>query len=295
MDNKKNKLADVIVNIFFWIVVGAAAFVLLHFARRVFIAEKFIIPTYSMYPTLVPGDRILAGKLRYGARIYKDFDFTEHAPLKCFRTPAFGKIKPGQILVFNEVHPYGDWSKIEFQINKVYCKRVFGTPGDSISIIDGVNYNNRFPGNIGLVEAQAKLNDTPDSILIQSLAWFAYPIWQCPWTSKNMGPLYVPGKGDKIELTQWHCSLYGQIIEYETGMHVEFKDSMAYLGQTPVREYVFKDDYFYVLGDNSVDSGDSRFWGFVPGCHVIGTAKRILWCRDRRTDVFRWDRIVKKI
>ena len=37
----------------------------------------------------------------------------------------------------------------------------------------------------------------------------------------------------------------------------------------------------YVLGDNSVSSHDSRFWGFVPEENVIGKAELIFWPLDR--------------
>jgi signal peptidase I len=286
---------DVAIDILFLatiVVVGIGCF---HYGRRIFIAEKFIIPTYSMYPTLIPGDRIMVNKLYHGARLYRSFDFSDHAPMESLRMPGFRKIRPGDLVVFNEVHPYGDWSKIEFKINKVFCKRVLGTPGDSISIVDGINRNNRHDGPIGLLEAQQRMNSMPDSLFMQNFCLMAYPMWRSPWTIKNMGPLYVPAKGDYIPLDEWHCTLYGQIIEYETSKHLEYKDGTALLDSIPTDIYTFQDDYYYMLGDNSPDSNDSRYWGFVPGRFIVGVATRIIYCRDRQTERFRWDRLLKRI
>lgn len=262
---------------------AAVLLILLHFCRRIFIAEKFIIPSYSMYPTLIPGDRILVSKLEYGARIYRSFDFSDHAALKCWRLPALGKISPGDILVFNQVHPYGDWSRIEFKINAVFCKRVLGAPGDTVSIADGVNFNNHYSGTIGLMQSQNSLQNVPDSLLIQSNCFYAYP-WTNGYNIKNLGPLYVPAKGDCVELDLWHCTLYAKPVEYETGLELTYSDGQAFLGTEPVSSYTFQDDWFYTVGDNCIDSQDSRYWGFVPGRHVIGVAKFILWCRDRNTN-----------
>ena len=237
----------------------------------------------------------MVNKLYQGARLYRSFDFSDHAPMVSLRMPGLRKIRPGDVVVFNEVHPYGDWSKIEFKINKVFCKRVLGTPGDSISIVDGINRNNRHDGPIGLLEAQQRMNNIPDSLFMQSFCFMAYPIWRSSWTIKNMGPLYVPAKGDYIPLDEWHCTLYGQIIEYETGRHLEYKDGTALLDSIPTDIYTFQDDYYYMLGDNSPDSSDSRYWGFVPGRFIVGVATRIIYCRDRQTERFRWDRLLKRI
>lgn len=272
----------------------AALLVLLHFCRRIFIAEKFIIPSYSMYPTLVPGDKIVVSKLEYGARIYRSFDFSNHAPLKCRRTHAFGKISPGDILVFNQVHPYGDWSRIEFKINSVFCKRVLGAPGDTVSITDCINYNNHFSGIIGLEQAQRDLQRVPDSLLISSNCFYAYP-WTDGCSIKNLGPLYVPAKGDSVELNHFNCALYAKAVEYETGLKLVWLEEQAFLGKEPVQYYTFTDDWFYTVGDNCADSQDSRYWGFVPGRHVIGVAKTVLRCRNSTAGALHRDRFFIKL
>lgn len=53
-------------------------FSLLYLGGRVLVADQFIIPTWSMSPTLVAGDRVVVNKLIMGARLYTDFDFKQN-------------------------------------------------------------------------------------------------------------------------------------------------------------------------------------------------------------------------
>ena len=122
-------ILDRISNIIWHITLWTLVLCLLHYGRRIFIAERFKIPSESMRPTLVPGDKVWVNKLLYGARIYTSFDFEDHSPLKCFRIPGIRKIEPGDVICFNYPLGYGKWTEIEFKINYVYCKRVVGTPG----------------------------------------------------------------------------------------------------------------------------------------------------------------------
>lgn len=232
----------------------------LHFLRRVFIAERFIVPTSSMEPTLNPGDKIWVNKLVYGARIYKSFNFEDHAPLKCFRMPGIRKIKPGDVICFNFPLGYNEWTVIEFKINYVYCKRVVGVPGDTIGIKDGIVWNNNFKGTIGFLENQMKIHDTPDSILWCTTLMATMPFTKPMWTIKNFGPLYIPEKGVTIELDSIGRAIYGPVIEYETGAWPA--ESMTY--------HTFQHNYFFALGDNSLSSQDSRYWGFIPEDFIIG-------------------------
>lgn len=250
------RIADILCRVVLFILLVGV----LHFGRRIFIAERFIIPSESMSPTLVPGDKVWVNKLLYGARIYKSFDFEDHAPLKCFRMPGLRKIRPGDVICFNYPLGYDKWTKIEFKINYVYCKRVVGTPGDTISIKDGVTWNSNYNGIIGVQDNQLAIQNTPDSILWRTKFMATMPFTRPMWTMKNFGPLYVPEKGVTIELDSVGRAIYGPVIEYETGSWPDDE----------VCSHTFQHDYFFAFGDNSLDSNDSRYWGFIPEEFIIG-------------------------
>ena len=119
---------------------------------------------FQTVPTLAPGDRVWVNKLLFGGRIYTSFNFEDHAPLKCFRMPGIRKIRPGDVICFNYPLGYDQWTEIEFKINYVYCKRVVGTPGDTIGVKDGITWNSNYSGRIGVLENQLASRTTMPSV-----------------------------------------------------------------------------------------------------------------------------------
>ena len=181
------------------LVIAALALWMPYFVRA-FVCDQFVVPSESMLPTLIPGDRILVNKLIAGARIYRSFDFAEGAPLRSFRLPGLRKVRVNDVVVFNVPHGY-DRDRIEFRINYVYAKRCVGTPGDSVSIRNGYLRNNRHEGPVGDRERQRQLAETPDSAIPPTvLRAMPFDDSLFGWTIRNLGPLYVPRAGAKIAL-----------------------------------------------------------------------------------------------
>ncbi len=91
------------------------------------------------------------------------------------------------------------------------------------------------------------------------------------WSTDNYGPIWIPKKGETIELTPQNIILYERVMNvYEGNDSYENRNGKVFINGREVKEYTFKQDYFWAMGDNRHNSEDSRMWGFVPHDHVVG-------------------------
>ena len=160
---------------------------------RTFIIQPFKIPSSSMVPTFVPGDRIFVNKFVYGAKL----------PFSKIRLPQLDEPFPGDIIVF--VSPV--------EKKKFLVKRFIASGGQTVEIKDG-------------------------GILINGK----------PSKAKVLENFYYYNKGK--------YGPEGRAIKVPEGS-------------------------FFVLGDNSANSLDSRYWGFVPEENIVGKAFVIHWPPSR--------------
>lgn len=112
------------------------------------------------------------------------------------------------------------------------------------------------------------------------------------WTEDNFGPVWIPAKGATLTLTDENYSIYERAIRTYENNKLERRDGKFYINDTPTDKYTFKMNYYWMMGDNRHASQDSRYWGFVPEDHIVGSAWMIWMSYDQG---IRWNRIFKKI
>jgi signal peptidase I len=94
-----------------------------------------------------------------------------------------------------------------------------------------------------------------------------------PWNNDNFGPLLIPKKGQTVKIDTSNICIYQKIIDtYDDGIHkVTVNGNQVLYDGNPITSYTFKQDYYFMMGDNRHNSADSRSWGFVPFDHVVGS------------------------
>jgi signal peptidase I len=125
---------------------------------RTFFIEAYVIPTPSMERSLLVGDFLFVSKVNYGARTPITpiaFPFAHHTmplintkaywdgiQLPYYRLPGLSDVKKGDVVVFN--YPMDADSPLYRPVDKRenFIKRCQGTPGDTLSVVDGQVYVN---------------------------------------------------------------------------------------------------------------------------------------------------------
>ena len=384
--------------------------------------QPYVIPTGSLERTLRIGDLLFVSKFHFGARapmttiaapmVHDTIpglgirSYLKKPQLPYFRLPGFEKVKKNDIVVFSwpadTVRVFFKKEKgVKKPIDKKsnYVKRCVGTPGDSLSVIDGLVYingkqlqlsdrakpqydynvysqkgvssrlllslgineftrkylsaplnQNQFDavnkyliaggqnakGEIELItdasgippkvirqaglslreetgrqrnvtltdEMFEELSNNPDidSVvkIVEPIGIPGYNIFphapDYPWNNDNFGPLYIPQQGATIALTPKVLPLYKKIIRDYEGNTVGVSGNQVSINGQATDSYTFKQDYYWMMGDNRDHSEDSRSWGYVPANHIVGKPIFIWLSFDNFNKGIthwkpRWDRI----
>jgi len=179
-------------------------------------------------------------------------------------------------------------------LEKIFVKRCIGLPGDSVSAIGGFYHISGLADTLGYILEQKKmvrLRSTLDPVIVRAAAFDK----SFHWDIFNFGPFYIPAKGTTISLTPENLKLYHKQIVYETRAVIRWEDTLIYVNDTIRHDYTFRSNWYFVAGDNVINSQDSRYIGLIPEAYIIGRASMVMTSKDRYTGKRRWKRMLKKI
>ena len=247
---------------------------------------SFRVPSPSMYPTLVPGDYILVNKWLMGARIFDLWEAVEDKEVPIYRLPGIRKVKQNDVLVFHYPYPHKNDS-LSMDMLLYYVKRCIALPGDTVEIRKGCYWINGTRKD----KRWARMDTRKET------AWTDESQWNVAlgWTVQQLGPLPVPARGQEVVMDTLAAKMYGSLIAWEQKKPLTVRDGNVCLGDSLIRTYCFKENYYFMGGDNLENSNDSRYWGLVPEPYIVGVATRVWKSVVPQSKKIRWNRIMKKI
>jgi signal peptidase I len=142
-----------------------------------------------------------------------------------------------------------------------------------------------------LAVSVTKINHAPDNAIFPHVE-------KLQWSQDNFGPIYIPKAGATVKLDAESLPFYEQIIKNYENNDLVVNGNDIFINGKKVDSYTFKQDYFWLLGDNRHNSLDARYWGYVPFDHVLGKPVMIWFSWDANAASFgakiksiRWDRM----
>ncbi|MGJ8743732.1 signal peptidase I [Polaribacter sp.] len=118
------------------------------------------------------------------------------------------------------------------------------------------------------------------------------------WSQDNFGPIYIPKAGATVTLNAASLPYYEQIIKNYEANDLQVVGENIFINGEKADSYTFKQDYYWMMGDNRHNSLDARYFGFTPFDHVLGKPVMVWFSWDpsaagigTKIKSIRWDRM----
>ena len=162
-----------------------------------------------------------------------------------------------------------------------------GLPGETVKIQEGILYINgeatnfRQYSNLGIGDNEWRIPKKGDKLEIIPAGNYNKAH---SYTAIDIEKIQKELKYNSASVYEFMPNLKFVVNGEETGLILDFihdKDVVAKLMVGETVEVTLDDDYYLALGDNTDNSFDSRYWGFVKGSRIRGRAIVRFWPLNR--------------
>ncbi len=224
-------------------------------------------------------DYLLSHPEKFGDMIWRPIDRRDNYVKRCV---AVGgdvlTVKNGQVIVNGKPQEYiptlqhGFYVRVREPLNKLALRELGVTSIDLTPLGNNIYYIFMTDNTAKKVE-HFSVVDTLVKDIKEPGKYDAKIFPHSPnynWNRDNYGPLHIPEAGETAEINMTNLPIYDRIISVYEGNDLQVKDSVIYINGEVATQYTFKQNYYFMMGDNRHNSVDSRYWGFVPEDHVVG-------------------------
>ena len=256
---------------------------------RLYVFETMLVPTPSMVPTIQVGDRLFVEKITYTTREPRIGEIVVFwSPFKDERAQAMLRLFDKFMDLF---------SPRRFKGHVKYVKRLVGRGGDVLKISKGKDGKYHLYVNGKIPKPLEGIEYIPDGIFRypEFLDWLneASEIRSDPVKYRNfllrLSSKYGPRAANLVFSIIGGYEPFSKRYYPGTPYYEYYR---AYLSKLNLKELIKRDEngditvkipkgFYFFMGDNSPESLDSRFFGFVPEDNVIGMPILRIWPFDR--------------
>lgn len=215
---------------------------------------------------------------------YKPIDKKTNLVKRCVGVPGDSlEVRNGYVYINGKQNELPDRAELQFSYFVQPKSRTFNNNVmiDRYGITDPfgiVNQNNTYRFSAISDAALSNFKNHPN---VESVEKMEYPKGQRDpaifphdsnynWNMDFFGPLYIPEAGKTIEINLEVLPLYNRVITEYEGNDLRVEGNQIFINDQIATSYTFKQDYYWMMGDNRHNSIDARSWGFVPFNHVVG-------------------------
>jgi signal peptidase I len=282
---------------------------------RLFVFETMMVPTESMVPTVEIGDRMFIEKITYQ---YKE---PQTGDVVVFWTPY---VDQNALKMLGPWDKFMDFfAPKEFTGHVKYVKRLVGKPGDTVKLVpvSQQRWDEISSGSVKSLPTWMKnlINQFGKAEYItkdvRDLVCMVQVNGETPEEFKDLYYLKDAVFSSELfyEFMAFPAKYKQQILEAfqktnlrifdlntlriynQTLMYEDYYNS--YLKNLDLSQYIYRDTdglvaikvpegFYFFMGDNSPNSFDSRFFGYVPVKNVIGTPFLRIWPLKRAGTVY---------
>lgn len=242
-------------------------------------------------------------KQKFGKVVYKPIDKRDHYVKRCVGLPGDKlEVRNDTLIVNGEVQPFPTNAQLNYSVaapSRNELRALGSTNEDILQKYDQAQ---------GLPIPFSRLADYKKVVTFRGKVNFPVDVYRrdiephdtslAKWSMQNFGPIHIPKEGETVELTPLNFGMYERCIDVYENNDVVKKDGKIFINGQPATSYTFKQDYFWMMGDNRHGSADSRFWGFVPNDHIVGKPVLVWLSMDpdgRFPMNIRWNRLISLV